>query len=418
MLNEFILIMKRATGPFRARAYDAVAHEHFRLRALFAVALFKLLNFFGGNWDIQWHVAIGRDSLWIPPHLMVVTAFIAGLVIVVSVILYETSLVRSGYKLQNTVRLGAFQASPAMMGVCLGYVGALLSGGLDELWHRTFGIDATLWSPPHLCIMASTLFVDFSLLIGIATSARRLGMEFEWRSPLLWGVALIGAYTFESVNFQMSEGFIAGYRAGGVGLMGLLYPILVGALFPLPLLLSIKIARRFWVAALIVALAITLQYIGTGVAAAGFAIFKPVSVIEEFVRLNPESTAAKTREFAHLIGITGLIGFMQAWALELSALPLVLVSLLGLSSRARRYPLLAAPLYSVSLVVISFLWFSQIPGLRDYPITWAEVGLGAALSASAGLITGWLGQMLAKRVGLNEHNLDSRFGDIQADAGG
>jgi len=347
---------------------------------------------------------------------MVATAFISGFVIVLSVILYETYLARSGYKLQNIVRLGVLRASPAMMGVCLGYAAALLSGGLDELWHRIFGIDATLWSPPHLCIMASTLFVDFNLLIGIANSARRLGMKFEWRSPLLWGVALIGAYTFESVNFQMSEGFIAGYRAQGLGITGLLFPILVGALFPLPLLLSIKLARRFWVAALIFALAIILQYIGTGVAAAGFAIFKPVSVIEEFVRLNPQSTAAKTREFAHLIGFNGLIGFMQAWALQLSALPLILVSLLEFSSRARRHPLLAAPLYSASLVIVSYLWFSLIPGLRDYPITWAQVALGAALSASAGLVTGWLGLWLAKRLSSYEHNLDPQFRDIQADA--
>ncbi|HEY5670892.1 MAG TPA: hypothetical protein VIS10_12925, partial [Anaerolineales bacterium] len=52
-----------------ARPVDAVAHERLRLRLLFAVAILKLLNFIGGAWDIQWHVAIGRDSLFIPPHL-------------------------------------------------------------------------------------------------------------------------------------------------------------------------------------------------------------------------------------------------------------------------------------------------------------------------------------------------------------
>ena len=151
------------------------------------------------------------------------------------------------------VRVGILQAPPAFFGIFLGYACALLSGLFDEWWHETFGIDSTLWSPPHICIMASTLFVDLNLMIGISSAARRLGMKFEPRSHLLWGLALTGAYTFEAVNFQMSQAFIEAYRVNGSGLMGVLFPILVGALFPMPLLLSIKIARQFRVALVIFA---------------------------------------------------------------------------------------------------------------------------------------------------------------------
>lgn len=409
MLHDLRLRMKQSVSPYLTREYDAVAHERLRLRLLFAVALFKMLNFFGGNWDIQWHVAIGRDSLWIPPHLLVIAAFLAGLVMVTVLILYETSLASAGHKLQNTIHLGAFQAPGAIFGVFFGYTAALLSGGFDEWWHETFGIDATLWSPPHLCIMASTLVVDFSLMIGIAISARRLGAQFKWRSPLLWGLALTGAFTFESVNFQMSEALIRGYRVHGVGLMGLLYPILVGALFPLPLVLNIKLSRHFWIAGLAFAVAFILQIIGVGVAAAGFAILKPVSVIEGFIRLNPDSTLAKAREFSHLIGINGLYGFQQAWALALSAFPLVLVSLLELWPRARRQPILAAPLYSASLVLVSYIWFQFMPLLRDYPITTADVLIGTLLCTAAGWVTGSLGLWLAN---LLEKNFPPSNGSI------
>jgi hypothetical protein len=30
----------------------------------------KIVTGWGVQWDIQWHVLIGRDSFWIPPHLM------------------------------------------------------------------------------------------------------------------------------------------------------------------------------------------------------------------------------------------------------------------------------------------------------------------------------------------------------------
>jgi hypothetical protein len=247
--------------------------------------------------------------------------------------------------------------------------------------------------------MAATMLVDLSLMIGITTAAYRSGMKFTWRSPYLWGLALVSAYAFEAVNFQMSEAFIAGYRTGGVGLMGILYPVMVGAFFPMALLMSIRLSRHFWIAALLFAIALALQFAGTGIAEAGFAILKPVSKVEEFVRLNPESTLAKARQFAMLIGFTGLIGFQQAWAMSLSALPLALVSLLEVIPWARRRPLVAAPVFSASLVLVSYLWFQRIPLLRSYGVTWQVVALGAALSIVIGLVAGRLGLFLADRFG-------------------
>jgi hypothetical protein len=359
----------------------------------------KLFNFFGGNWDIQWHVAIGRDSLFIPPHLMVMVAYVCGLATTLAWIAYETSLERRGAPLQGAARLGSLRAPLAFFGIMAGYTGALLSAFFDEYWHRTFGIDATLWSPPHLCIMATIMLVDLSLMVGITTAARRSGLEFTWRSPFLWGLALASAYSFEAVNFQMNEAFIVGYRAGGVGLMGILFPVMVGAFFPMALLMSIRLSRHFWIAALLFAIALALQFAGTGIAEAGFAILKPVSKVEEFVRLNPESTLAKARQFAMLIGFTGLIGFQQAWAMSLSALPLALISLLEVIPWARRRPLVAAPVFSASLVLVSYLWFQRIPLLRSYGVTWQVVALGAALSIVIGLVAGRLGLFLADRFG-------------------
>ena len=208
MLATLRLRMNGVVATTLARPVDALAHERLRLRVLFAVALLKLFNFIGGAWDIQWHVAIGRDSLWIPPHLMVFLAFVSGLAIVVVMIAYETGLSIAGQDIPHTAKLGMLRSPGAYFGILLGYAAALLSGVIDELWHRAFGIDATLWSPPHLLIMAATMVVDYSLLLGITASARRLGYTFTWKSPLLWGIVLTGAYAYEAIHFQMGEAFI------------------------------------------------------------------------------------------------------------------------------------------------------------------------------------------------------------------
>ena len=41
-----------------------------RRAALWGMLAAKLWGGWGVTWDIQWHLLIGRDSFWIPPHLM------------------------------------------------------------------------------------------------------------------------------------------------------------------------------------------------------------------------------------------------------------------------------------------------------------------------------------------------------------
>jgi hypothetical protein len=41
-----------------------------RRAALWGLLVSKLVGGWGVQWDIQWHVLIGRDSFWIAPHLM------------------------------------------------------------------------------------------------------------------------------------------------------------------------------------------------------------------------------------------------------------------------------------------------------------------------------------------------------------
>ncbi len=396
MLATLRLRMNSVVAANLARPVDAVAHERLRLSVLFAVALLKLFNFIGGAWDIQWHVAIGRDSLWIPPHLMVFLAFVGGLAIVVVMIAYETGLSTRGQEMPHVARLGRLRAPHAYFGILFGYMAALLAGVIDDLWHRLFGIDATLWSPPHLLIMAATMVVDYSLLLGITASARRLGYTFTWKSPLLWGIVLTGAYAYEAVHFQMGEAFIVGHRYGGAGLYGLLFPILIGAFLPLSLVVCIRLARRAWVVLLAAGLALALQYLATGVAALGFAILKPVSIIDQYVLLYPESTAAQAREFAALLGNNGLIGLHQAWTMMLAIPALVLLVLAGILPWARRRPLLLVAVFSIGMVLVTVARFGMTPALRDYPISAVDVALAALLALAGGLLTGALGLRLTR----------------------
>jgi hypothetical protein len=145
-----------------------------------------------------------------------------------------------------------------------------------------------------------------------------------------------------------------------------------------------------------------LQYAATGIAALGFAILKPVSVIDQYVLLYPESTAAKAREFAALLGNNGLIGLHQAWTMTLALPALVLVVLIGSFAWVRRRPLLLAAAFSISMVLIAYALYGLTPALRDYPIAGVDVALAALLALAGGLLTGALGLRLTRSFDLED----------------
>src|SRR5919197_1501306 len=61
-----------------------------RRRALWGLLLAKAIAGIGVGWDIRWHVVIGRDSFWIPPHVLTYAGVTVAAVLSFGVLLYDT----------------------------------------------------------------------------------------------------------------------------------------------------------------------------------------------------------------------------------------------------------------------------------------------------------------------------------------
>ncbi|MDO8482568.1 MAG: hypothetical protein Q7S86_01985 [bacterium] len=112
-----------------------------------AAALFTAV--IAGTWDVWWHGALGRESFFSPPHIL----------LYVSVLVAISFGIYGWYKTREKLwkRLGVFLALVP------------LSAPFDELWHRTFGVEVLsspliVWSPPHLMIILSIVGSLFMLL--------------------------------------------------------------------------------------------------------------------------------------------------------------------------------------------------------------------------------------------------------------
>lgn len=174
------LVRSHWSGRTRLLARGAAAAEWvFRAPGwaalpVFVAAVSLLVVMFGGFWDIGYHIDVGRDEgplgnagHW-PQMAGFFGTFAAG---ILCVGLTRDLPARSGW-----VQLAPGWSTPVggLLLICCGLF-AMLALPLDDVWHRIFGQDVTLWSPTHFMLLAGATFavVGMAVLVADAANARK-----------------------------------------------------------------------------------------------------------------------------------------------------------------------------------------------------------------------------------------------------
>lgn len=124
--------------------------------------------------DAWWHVTIGRDTFWIPPHI----AIYAG----VSISLVGFLIIwRSSGRIPRELRV--------YIG---GLTGVLIAGYGDQLWHQRFGVEkigtlAAIWSPTHVVALIAGAVTATGIILYI------LSLKNHSNSPI-WGWLVAGEF--------------------------------------------------------------------------------------------------------------------------------------------------------------------------------------------------------------------------------
>ncbi|OBF79693.1 hypothetical protein A5791_10930 [Mycobacterium sp. 852002-51163_SCH5372311] len=118
---------------------------------------------FGFIWDVSWHIGNGRDPgpLANPAHYFIIIGlfgiFVGGMLAIV------LPFDKPG---PAAVRITSNWYAPVggiLMAGCGMY--ALIGFPLDDIWHRIFGQDVTLWGPTHLMMIGGAGFSLFAVLM-------------------------------------------------------------------------------------------------------------------------------------------------------------------------------------------------------------------------------------------------------------
>lgn len=130
---------------------------------------------FGFIWDVSWHIGNGRDPgpLANPAHYFIIIGlfgiFLAGMTAIV------LPFDKPG---PAAVRITGNWHAPVggvLMAGCGLY--AMIGFPLDDIWHRIFGQDVTLWGPTHLMMIGGAGFSLFAALMLEREGEAHLGAD-------------------------------------------------------------------------------------------------------------------------------------------------------------------------------------------------------------------------------------------------
>ena len=345
----------------------------YRRGALWGLLVTKLLGAWGLTWDIQWHMTIGRDTFWIPPHLMIYSSVVGGLVLGGGVLALEWR--------------GRVAPTRGFRLATLGLVLVVLAAPIDDLWHRLFGLDVTLWSPPHLLGLFGAMVNTLGCLM-IATEmypARSRGRV----AALVVG----GALLYGGVRIVLEPSWLVAYTRGGVAFHT--FAMLGALLLPLALLPAARLLDRRWAPLAVVAGSLLISLGGDQLARAGFAIMQPVSVLGEEISKDPTSAIAINAQIrAKNRGATGPLWLRLFLALAAAGV-LTVVDL-------RRRAAVACMAYGVALLVLYGWYVAGSAAFAPLVPSPAETGLALVVTLVAALVGAALASRLADALGARD----------------
>lgn len=194
---------------------------------------------YGFYTDVAWHVALGRDDdLFTAPH----TAILTGLVLIATGPLLgmlvatvsdtPTRLIVAGVRIPwSLVPLGVLGAA------------AMIGFPVDELWHRAYGVDVTMWSPPHLIMILAASFTGLAAWLVLAETGVAPG-EGATSSHRRWSRGLhvvTGALTLQGLSSVQGE-----FSYGVPQWQQLFHPVLVCLAAGLALVLIRLVHGPWW----------------------------------------------------------------------------------------------------------------------------------------------------------------------------
>src|ERR671911_1268876 len=176
----------------------------------FLMGVSLLTAVLGMYWDIALHIDNGRDAgpLANPAHYLILIGLYGVLVAGV----FSIALAGRERPTKTAVHLGGDWWAPVgglMMAACGAF--ALTGFPLDDMWHRLFGQDVTLWGPTHLMLIGGASLATLGGMVLMGEAITTVGRDPEREAtPWVYHVRralLVGGFLVALSPFQAEFDF-------------------------------------------------------------------------------------------------------------------------------------------------------------------------------------------------------------------
>jgi hypothetical protein len=308
----------------------------------------------------------------------------AGLLVAFAVLALDTIDAHRHGPPRGAITVAGFTSTRGMHLAAWGMGLVILAAPIDDLWHRLFGLDVTLWSPPHLLGLLGSAVNTLGALV-IATEVYAPG-----RRPRLAALLLGSALLYGGLRVVLEPAWLTAFSHGGVAFHA--FAMLGALLLPLALIPAVRLIDRRWAPLAVVVVAVGISLAGEQIARAGFEIIEPESVIGEEIQKDPTSAIA----MAAAIRAKSRGAGAPQWIRLL--LPLLAAGVMS-AANPRRRPVAACVAYGVALLALYGWSTSHSPAFQPLIPSAAETAVALVITALAGVLGAQAARRLADGLG-------------------
>jgi hypothetical protein len=194
--------------------------------------LTSLVGLFAVSWDIQWHIAVGRDRTLTAPHLFILGSITVTGLAALAAVLLETLWARRNASVaqESTTFAGIFSSSLGTYLVGYGALDAAIAFPLDQYWHTLYGIDVSIWAPFHIMALVGVSVGCLGIIYILADGAQLAAKQgAQWAAQVGYiGVIVACATLLSFLSILLLNALSTGYLHFG-NLTFTVYPLMLGA---------------------------------------------------------------------------------------------------------------------------------------------------------------------------------------------
>ena len=157
--------------------------------------------------DLQWHIDVGRDQMFTPPHVMILAGLFPAMIVSLLFLIWTTRDYHRGIEVPG-LKIGPIVAPVAIWMTLLGQVTIILGGLFDDYWHAQYGIDVNITTPPHLWTISGGVVAEIATLVLACQLISMSQREENSENKLLIMIALLAIWTLLIHSFFTVGNFL------------------------------------------------------------------------------------------------------------------------------------------------------------------------------------------------------------------